>query len=642
MNFHKNKLLKAGKTVVAKTRNHLAAFLMMLLLSIAINGCSGGDIPAVSSPSTPSGSTSNTIALSLSQNSVKSDSSDTSTITATVIKNNIPQSDVTVDFSTTAGLISAASAITNDSGEATITFKASPGDRANQIATVTASSGEISQSIPITVSGTTITLAADKTSLNVGEPTFLSIDLKDAGALSIYNATVTISTSNSNLDLPISTGTTSASGTLTIDVSGAAVGSCVITVTSMGASKTISFEILAASTAIAITKPATSPIIIQTNTGQIVEVSGPNGTNVTFVTSLGLWDNGLTTKTQDISGGIASATMTSTAVGTATIQVYATSAPGNTDTTFINVSPPATAANKVALSFSSSTVAASSDSITNSIKVYAKVITSASEPIANVPVTFNLSKTTGGGEYVNPPQAVTDSSGYATTTFYSGTSSSSGYGVDITATEQGSGSTNYDTRSVIIGGTAASISLAYSTKISSSSDNTYYTLPMSVLVSDSSGAPVANALVTLSAWPTRYRLGYNNDGTFVYVANPSGPYVGEYSMPNEDTNKNLVLDPGEDIGPCDNLTNCTAMVPDGKLTPASSAGGTVPASVTTIANGTAAFELTYLKSSAVWVQTEITATTKVLGTESRTALTSWLGFLETDAASLPHSPYGYR
>jgi hypothetical protein len=622
-------------------------YYIFMVVALLLISCSGGDVAPVASTTTPTptgtgtNTGANSIALSLSQTSVLSDSSDSATVTATVIKNHIPQEGVPVRFSTTAGLISSGSETTDSSGEAIINFQANPGNRSNQIATLTASADGINQSIPISISGTTITLSTGKTSLNQGEVTTLNIQVKDAGDIGIHAATVALSASNSNITLSATTGTTS-NGSLEVIVSGANVGSTDIEVNSLGATKTITLEVVETPTALAIITPSSTPITILIDTPQDVTVSGVEGTAVTFVTSFGLWGNGLTTETQSITGGIATATLTSSAVGTATVQVYETAKPTNADTTFINVSPPITASRQVALTLSASSIAPSSDSISNSLTVYAKVITAAGEPVAGVPVTFSLSNSTGGGEYVDPPQVQTDSSGFARTTFYSGTSSSSGLGVYITATEQGSGLANSDTASIIIGGIAASISISRSTKISSSPDNTYYTLPMSVLVTDSSGAAVNKAIVSLSAWPTHYALGYNDAGVFVYQTVPgAGPYAGATMMPNEDVDRDLILDPGEDVGPCDNITACTDLIPDGELTPASSAGGSVPSTITTIENGTGSFELTYLKSSANWVETEISATVRVMGTESKTTSTFWLVYLLGEEISMPDSPFGH-
>ena len=55
---------------------------------------------------------------------------------------------------------------------------------------------------------------------------------------------------------------------------------------------------------------------------------------------------------------------------------------------------------------------------------------------------------------------------------------------------------------------------------------------------------------------------------------------------------------------------------DGYITPVNSAAGTVPATVTTDANGVAGFTLTYAKTSAIWTVVRIRASTIVQGTET--------------------------
>lgn len=102
---------------------------------------------------------------------------------------------------------------------------------------------------------------------------------------------------------------------------------------------------------------------------------------------------------------------------------------------------------------------------------------------------------------------------------------------------------------------------------------------------------------------------------------------------NEDNNKNLTLDPGEDTGtdPCHG---------DGELTPPGSAAGVLPGTVTTDDNGVANFDLFYLKQYAVWIIDEIAASTKVLGTETTSTLEFRLPYAKSDKLHLPDSPYG--
>jgi len=97
--------------------------------------------------------------------------------------------------------------------------------------------------------------------------------------------------------------------------------------------------------------------------------------------------------------------------------------------------------------------------------------------------------------------------------------------------------------------------------------------------------------------------------------------------PNEDVNRNLILDFGEDVNG------------DNELTPPNSSSGAVPAPVTTDETGVGNFNLVYLKAHAAWIETEITASVMVLGTETRSTLIFWLPFAEDDACDLPASPF---
>lgn len=107
-----------------------------------------------------------------------------------------------------------------------------------------------------------------------------------------------------------------------------------------------------------------------------------------------------------------------------------------------------------------------------------------------------------------------------------------------------------------------------------------------------------------------------------------GPYT------NEDLNRNLILDPGEDVG-------ADPGHGDGALTPPNAAAGALPATVETDEYGVASFNLVYMKSSAVWIDDEITATTIVYGTETSSTLEFGLPYLVSDRPYMPDSPYGF-
>jgi hypothetical protein len=156
-------------------------------------------------------------------------------------------------------------------------------------------------------------------------------------------------------------------------------------------------------------------------------------------------------------------------------------------------------------------------------------------------------------------------------------------------------------------------------------------LPMSVLVADSNGNPVANTSVSLSTWPKAFGIG------------PAcGPTAYYY---NEDVDENLILAPSEDGVRRTYPTGPTLVgTKDTQATPPNSAAGTLPATVKTDASGLATFNLTYTKSNALFIVARIRASTLVQGTETVGETVFTLPALLTDIGPpclLPASPYQF-
>lgn len=205
-----------------------------------------------------------------------------------------------------------------------------------------------------------------------------------------------------------------------------------------------------------------------------------------------------------------------------------------------------------------------------------------------------------------------------------------------------------DSISIVIGGTAGSVTIGSGTTIESINNDAAYKLPMCALVTDSNGNSLSGVNVSLSVWPQSFAPGYwygTDKCVPGGVCDSTDPII---YYPNEDSNENLINDTGEDDGtssipaathpciidgrpfPCDG---------DGQLTPPSSAAGSVPDNVTTDENGVAAFYLVYPKASAAWIRARIKASTIVLGTETQSTYTFGLGWIVGEECSLPHSPY---
>jgi len=683
--------------------------LLAIALSLILTFCFSDEETTTTTITT--GTSAGSLTLRVSQTTVKSDNSDSATITATVLDTtNAVIEGATVTFSSTGGQFNASSSVTTDSsGEAAIGFSAGP-DRSNQTVTITATvSGLSPKTVPIQITGSTITLTAGNTNLEVGGTATdtLNVAVKDAGALPISDATVTASvdtTSTGTATVSPSMGTTDINGELDVTVTGTGAGIITVRVQAEGVTATQDYIVSATGNAFGISSPTTDPYSLNTDTDLTITVNAPNQTSVQFATTLGSWDGGaemVVTKT--ITNGTASATLRSANAGVATVQVFDADDPDTTDTLTVAISAPSSEAAQIALQASATVVATSTGDVSNSVTLEATVNNANEEPVGNSPVAFSIKNPTGGGETISPVVAFTDSYGEATSTFTSGSLSSDAEGVTVyanvvvsnpgtvtstkiafnddnpdTITATGidftqtfsdgdqikvSGSTSnngfytvqtvavagdkltlvasdsltdenagasvtiayaiWDSIPIVIGGTAGSVMIGLGSTILSTNNDTTYEKPMSIIVADSNGNPVQGATVSLSLWPTQYRTGS-------WVEDPESgectPVItGTYN--NEDINRNLILDPGEDANG------------NGELTPPSSAAGTVPSTLTTDENGVANFTLVYSKSSAVWIADEVTASTLVLGTETQSTYKFWLGWLEGEECSLPHSPY---
>jgi len=579
-----------------------------------------------------------TVSLALSQTTVKSDNSDSATVTATVLDvNNAALPSITVAFSSTGGQLSASSADTDTNGQAQVTFSSGTTDRSNRVVTITATVAGIDpRQIPVQITGTTLTLSTDTTNLEVGgnETATLTITVKDAGETGIFGAEVAVSVapaSTGAATLALATGytdyTTDVNGTLKVEVTATGAGNVTVNVSALGATASQSYNVGAVGAVFGISSPTTDPYSLLTDTGLTITVSAPTQANVQFATTLGAWDGGadmVVTKT--VSGGSASAVLRSPNAGVATVQVFDAADSSTTDSLKVAISAPSSEASQIALQASATVVAPSAGGVDNTVTLTATVKNTSDEPVSNSPVAFSITNPTGGGESISPVIVYTDDYGKATSTFTSGGLSSDREGVRVKASVVPPPAVTPDTIDIVIGGTAGSVTIGQGTTITSINNDTAYQLPMSIMVADSNGNPMSGAEVSLSLWPTQYATGcwVETNGDCV----PGNCAITQYlGYPNEDINSNLILDALEDV----NL--------DGQLTPPNSAAGSLPATVTTDDYGVANFNLIYLKISAAWIEDEITASVLVLGTETQSTYKFWLGWLEGEECNLPHSPY---
>jgi len=390
---------------------------------------------------------------------------------------------------------------------------------------------------------------------------------------------------------------------------------------------------------------------VTVSTGVVVRVNAPDPiTDVEFATTLGEWDGvagGMVVPKTVAPNNQVEAVLTSADAGTATILVSDADDPSTSDGATVLFSAPSSQASQIALQANKTVVAPSTGGVTNSVTLRATVKNNFDQVVGGAPVAFSIQNPTGGGEYVSPPIVYTGSNGIAEATFTSGSLSTPSGGVTVRATLVDLPAT-FDEIAIVIGGTGGSVVITRGTTIDGTINySTAYSLPMSVQVADANGNPMVGAIVTLNVWPRRYATG-------CWIINADGDWVpgdcdacNTYTFyPNEDINRNLILDPGEDIGPPGTDHSAAPCLlpspnPDGHLTPPNSAAGTVPATVPTDANGVGEFNLVYGKGSAAWIEDEITATTLVYGTETKGTYIFKLPWEIGEEESLPHSPYNF-
>jgi len=654
-------------------------WICLFLLTVVLTGCSPIEEDTGSTSASLTGAA--TLALSSDTFTILSNNEDFATLTATVLDaSNGALSDVTVLFSSDSGRLSASTATTDAGGTAQVDLFSGNIDRSNRNITVTATvAGVAPRSTVIQVTGTEITYELDKTSLQAdgSDSATLSLTVKDAGGFGVSGAAVAISlagTSTGSVNISPSQGTTDTSGKLSATITGASAGDVTLTITALGATRETSDKVITVTAAggqgFGITSPTDDPHALATDIPLTITVAASGQNYVLFSTTLGTFtESGDATYRAPVTSGTATAHLISANAGIATVQASAYDADMSpSDTLTVGISAPASTAAKISLQGSASVVAQSIGDVKNTITLSATVSNSDDEPVGSAIVAFSINNPTGGGEYITPAVVMTNTLGVAEATFTSGGIASDPTGVEIVAKVVGQDCSGYDppvtepcpyedTFAIVIGGTAGSIFFGRSTTVESVYDDSAYKLPIVVVVADGNGNAVTGAQVSLGIWPERYFTGYweKQGDEWVVVYKGGGQ--------NEDINRNVRLDTDEDkpnlaTVACydldgDNgyhepfiltsLLNIPSGIPsgngDGQLTPPNSAAGTIPTTVTTDGYGAANFDLIYPKDSAVWIVVELTATTRVLGTETKSTVLFQLGHAEIDEEHLPASPF---
>jgi hypothetical protein len=215
-------------------------------------------------------------------------------------------------------------------------------------------------------------------------------------------------------------------------------------------------------------------------------------------------------------------------------------------------------------------------------------------PVSGAQVRFSADPDPSQGT-VDPPVGVTNTGGIAASQFFPGIQSTAPGGVQLQAAT--SGGAVVGRAELTVNGRALFLSVVTGNEIRNANEN-IYSKSFTVYVVDSAGNPVANQPVTLSVDPTHY-----GKGRLAWSGKSWSVADGASSCPNEDKNRDGLLDPGEDANG------------DGRLTPQGPAS-IQPRQVTTDSSGRAGFTLEYGEDRVPWVLVRIIARATVVGTES--------------------------
>lgn len=537
-----------------------------------------------------------------------------SEITARIKSDNgVLLADIPVTFSAPqGGTLQVSQSITDEAGIATAELTGE-NDRKNKTLIVTASAGDVSQSVAIEVTGTRLTLKGPE-SISFGNSESYQAVLLDSEGNGISDQVISVSTTLGSISSE--TLTTADNGAVNFALSSANTGGTAnITASAFEGESalTATLDVSISSDDFAFSSPAN---------GSEVDIGGPekltiswerdgnpvpDNSTINVSTTRGILSpaDGIVTT----NGGIAEIDIASSSAGLSTITARdpVSGLTTSLDIEFVAITPETLSvqATKTQLSLNDST------------EVIAIVRDADNNPVKNQVVNFLLSEDVSGGRLTDSV-AITDSQGRASTTYIAGSNNSGRDGVKIEATTN---STITDTTALTVARQALRLALGTGNQLEEP-DSVRYRKPYLAIVTDANGAPIENAQVELSVLPTGYSKGRYQDLDGKWVQAPGAVFCAA-----EDINQNGQLDPGEDTNGSD------------KLEPTNSAT-TSASSITTAADGSADFDLLYPQSHCNWVQVQLTATVRVGGTENEESAKFFLSCLASDLGNTDIEPPG--
>ncbi|MDD2892371.1 MAG: Ig-like domain-containing protein [Halothiobacillaceae bacterium] len=511
---------------------------------------------------------------------------------------NILMTDVPVVLTADKGTLLISNSVTDASGSV-VAKLSTAGLYDNTQITVNASANGIPATpLVVNVSGTTIVLTGPSSAeMNTAAP--FSLLLKDANDKPIIGKAVALTTTSGALSA--SSVTTDATGQASFTLNTGITAT--ITATSLGATTTATLSV--ANTSIEITAPTAdafvnineaTPVTARVRIAGVLAV----GAKVTFSTT-----RGTLTKTSETTdkNGVATVSIQSTTSGPATITAsYDVDGSGkNVIAASQAVTFTAPTATRIVMQADPSVV-----NVNSPTTITAILRDDAYNIVANKTVTFSILEDSSNGS-LSSSTATSDANGRASVTFNAGATATANNGVRIEA--RADKVTN--TATLTVGGQSLFVRMGTDEKIYVSSPNVYQTF--SILVTDSAGLPRPGAQVSLKALPIAFYKGVWSKGVIEWILS----YSTTTPKPclSEDLNNNGIYDAGEDLNG------------NGVLDPGNVATIVFKNGVNiTDSNGFAYADVYFAQSYGIWVDVNLIATAKVVGSE---------GTAQTDNYILP-------
>lgn len=557
---------------------------LLLMLTGIIAGCgdsktlvTGGESPG-GGPTTP---TAASLQLLTSNPQLPSDGSTNVTITALARDaNNVFVEGVPVSFATNSGGLNVVQDTTDSNGQASATLSVA-GDPTNRTITVSGTAGTLSSSIAVSVVGTTLTVTGPG-SLVAGATATYTVVLTNAGGSGIANETVNISSAAGSTITPPPPLTTDSSGQAQFDLTASASDTLTVSALGLTATKAIAVS----SDSFSFTSPAAnSEVNLGVSQALVVNLQSGGlpvaGETISFSSTRGTLS--ATADTTDAAGN-ATVNISSANAGAAVISATTS---GGVSTSLI-VEFVATTPATINVQANPFTIAPNDQSAITAI-----VRDASNNLVKNQTVNFSLDDITGG--QLSVASSVTDSQGRAQTFYTASNTTSATDGVKVTASVAGTAIT--DTASLTVARREVFITIGTGNEIEEP-NQAQYTIQFAVQVTDSQGNGVAGVGVVLSLLSEIY-----TKGTWVLPLTGDWVQSPTVSCPDEDVNRNGILDAGEDF-------NGSGKIEAGNV------AAVVPGTVNTDANGFALVDVTYPQQFARWVQVVLEAQTSVQGTES--------------------------